>query len=564
MGNGIHRRAEIGGYGNAIAGFGLLACLLGCAPQAEEGVVARVFGQDITAEEYARFFEKLPESLRSSRDDIDGHVENLQSLIDKQLLLREARERGLHQDREFLRKTAWKRDQRILGVLHQKIRGEIEIEIDEDELRTFCTDTGRDREVKLSFLAYDTAAEARSARERIRDGVDFVELAARQSAEEGPLFRGYDPDLWFLRDAILPALRESAASMEVGQVSEPIPFRGRHVLLRIPETRAADFEQYRNLLRGKLIERKFEERQEAMLQDLRARFSLTMNEEGMRRFIREAANAVSSAYIDSGIPLYAYEGGAVTSGDLTRLMANTRAREADLFDSSAVAEFAREKLVPHVLFLREAQSLGLDAEPRAALERKMDGLLVEALLRREVKGGPQASFDEAKKVFDENPDLFSGSEYTEVQEILVETEEEANELLERLWRDAMDVDVDALADEHTVRPVGKGHGGRFHFHQLAAPLYGGLVEAAAEAPLHELQGPVRLEGGYSLFWVLSRSRVRYTFEDKRVQFVARNIATKARENERFDALVDHLRSKYGDDVQIFRRSLRQVAAGLDA
>ena len=70
-----------------------------------------------------------------------------------------------------------------------------------------------------------------------------------------------------------------------------------------------------------------------------------------------------------------------------------------------------------------------------------------------------------------------------------------------------------LARRHSIRPVQDQYGkdGIFHFHEYEIPHFGGLVEAAFAAPLGDLQGPIKVKDGYSIFKVLSRERKRETF-----------------------------------------------------
>ena len=553
----MRRGGMLSGIAAGILFFLLGGFFAGCSPEAEEGVVARVFTKDITAEEFGKFVAGLPEGLRSQEAGIEGHVENLQSLIDKELLVFEARKRGLEQDREFLRKVGKERDQLVLKEFFKReIQGKIEIS--DDELRAYFAKTGRDREVKIDFLTFGSEAEARDALDEIDGGAAFQTLRERLKPDQVALTQDQRADRFLGKDALSPNLRERVFSLSPGQISEPIAYQKRYLLIQLVDERPADFEKYRSLLHGKLAKEKFAARRKAVLEELEAKHAPRLDEDGLKRLLAEGRTAFSAMEIDPEIPVFVFEGGTITSGRLIDQIKNRSRLGIDLGDSAQVVDFVRNAVVTDVLLLAEARRLGLDEEARAAVDEKIDKLLVDELLLREVESKIRISYDEAKAYFAEHPETFSSPELVEVQEILVGTEAEARQLLEQLQGGA-DVDVDALADERTLRSQGKGHGGRFHFHRFEAPLYEGLVEAAWDAPLHQLQGPVEVEGGYSLFWVLSRDRKPLSFDDKRVQFMVKNVLTKVRQNELFDAFVAELRARYRDEVRIFKGSLRQAA-----
>ena len=67
--------------------------LFGCAP--DDTVVAQVGDVALTKAEYLRFVERLPSGLQS-----ESALDHLQSLVDQELLLQEARARGIEQSDE--------------------------------------------------------------------------------------------------------------------------------------------------------------------------------------------------------------------------------------------------------------------------------------------------------------------------------------------------------------------------------------------------------------------------------------------------------------------------------
>ena len=530
----------------------LLGCaLIACTGQKEQNLVARVGDREITIAQYREFFEDLPERLRSEKPGMEGHLEHLQSLIDTELLLIEAKAQGLDQDEDFLRLLKRRRDRGIADAFfRQEVRATIEVT--EEDLRAHFVATGRDREVKLEILNFDTEGEARSTLEKIRQGVDFAALVQQAGTPDSAAAGIKDGFLG--KDRVHARLRDAVFALALGEVSEPLPIDGRYMLIKVIDERAAEFEPHRKLLRSMVKKEKSAARKQAVLQELETRYEPTLNPAGLERFRREAAYGMAGISPDA--VLCEYKGGAISSGRLLGQIKNRGLWEMDPGDSSRVMDFVRQVVIPEELVLAEARHLGLGTEIIAELEEKKDQLLGEELLRRVVKRPVQVTYEEARAYYDNNLDLFASPEYLEMQEILVETEEEARALLEQVQNGS---DMEALAAAHTLRPKGKNTGGKFHLHRFEAPLYGGLVEAAEKAPQDQLQGPVPVEEGYSIFRVLGRNKAQASFEDKRMQFRVKNIVTRIKQNERFYEFVAHLRAKYDEKVHIFERNLRLVA-----
>ena len=80
--------------------FALLV-LTGCGPESKTAdsatVLATVAGKALTVLELDRYEQELPDYLRSKKEGVAAHRAHLQSLVDKELVLREARKRRLDQ-----------------------------------------------------------------------------------------------------------------------------------------------------------------------------------------------------------------------------------------------------------------------------------------------------------------------------------------------------------------------------------------------------------------------------------------------------------------------------------
>ena len=80
---------------------GISLTVAGCAsknePATPETVLATVGEEEITALDLHRYEQALPDYLHSQKEGVAARGENLQTLVDKELMLREAYKRGLDQ-----------------------------------------------------------------------------------------------------------------------------------------------------------------------------------------------------------------------------------------------------------------------------------------------------------------------------------------------------------------------------------------------------------------------------------------------------------------------------------
>lgn len=85
-------------------------------------------------------------------------------------------------------------------------------------------------------------------------------------------------------------------------------------------------------------------------------------------------------------------------------------------------------------------------------------------------------------------------------------------------------------------------------HRYESPQFGDFVEAAVEAKIGELTGPVEVQEGYSIFKVLSRERKRETFAEAELR--VRSQLRRERHRNAFNEYIEELRRRYESEVSI--------------
>ena len=108
------------------------------------------------------------------------------------------------------------------------------------------------------------------------------------------------------------------------------------------------------------------------------------------------------------------------------------------------------------LFAVDAEANGLDKTPEfiAALENAKRAMLAQSAMRKEIEG-LTVSDDEAKKFYDENPNLFVQPEKIHARHILVSGDENLAKVQEELKTKSFDV----VAKEYSIDPGSASNGG---------------------------------------------------------------------------------------------------------
>jgi parvulin-like peptidyl-prolyl isomerase len=296
MGDEIRRTAETRRPAvllalGALVGVGLAAAGLSTAASPGRGwlpeaSVARVNGERIRLDDYERVLNALAQDKRDPLDDAQRQ-RVLERLIDEELLVQRALELGITRSDSRVRKDL------ATAVIDSVVAETGDAQPPDDQLRDFYQQhrdffagPGRLR-VRQIYCGGRSgeggpAAQARAqqATRRLRAGEDFAEI--RQTLG--------DPEIVALPDALLPLAKlvdyvgptaaRAAASLDAGQVSEPVrSSTGFHVLQLLD--RQADaapaLEEIRAQVVAEYRRQAGEQALRSYLNDLRARAKIELS-----------------------------------------------------------------------------------------------------------------------------------------------------------------------------------------------------------------------------------------------------------------------------------------------
>ena len=474
-----------------------------------ESILAIVGNEAISSSEFKAFKSRVSAGMQVGETPLEIDRNLLEALIDMKLLLREAHAQNIASDPVFQKRMDEQIKSRLLK-LYRKRQIVDKVLVTDEELHRHYRATHRDRALRLGGIMVETREEAQQVVAALEAGADFQQLARERSLHQDTGEHGGDSGKYKLRDQTRPTIAEKVFHLEIGGISEPVPFsyeaQKGYVVFKVLDAVPVPLESSEQRIREELISWKIATRTQALLDSLREEYAPRI----MYHRIPLLSNpeAVDGADLsDSTVKkaLCAFKGGQI---ELAAFLQNTqkiRIAPRELADSSRVVALLQNIFIPERLFLQEAKALGLDQDPELLdfLSRKREELLISLLRQREVDQHTTASDEEAQVFFDAHPEKFTSPETIVVTEILVPSDSLAYRLKRELQEGA---DATPLAVQHTMREGALHHSGSLRLNVYTQAFYPSIYEAAQHLEVGEVGGPVPTGEGYSVFRVIDRGR----------------------------------------------------------
>ena len=540
-------RAFFISYG-ALGSLALLLICTGCGPQDENPTVAAVGDQTITVQDVRDFLAKLPEHAKGEEAGKEQLRDHLQTMIDIELLLMEARSQGLERSSAYLTKMIRIRKAKLVSEYERRT---IDATVEDGEVEEYIDREGLARAVRLGDILVADLETAEKAAREIEGGASFADVARKLSMNEETAARGGDIGRFITRDEMIPVLAEKLFGLAVGSVSDPVQIGDRYAVFKILDETTAQLNPRQRMRIAEELERKKRGIAKAeLVAELRDKYRLEPVRDGIAAAVEALRpGAVDVGHDPSAIVLYQYDGGEITAADLISAAKSRKGNVLEtLRDAEQVVSFAEQYIVPDMMIQEAAVRQGIDREEEVAqwLEEQGKQMLARGLRAYVLNERVTITEDDLRQYYEANAERFLHPEQTEVQEILVRTE------IEALRLKGMIEDGTALGDlakRHSIRSLEvRDDEGRFHVHRYESPQFGGFVEAAVEAEIGELTGPVKVQEGYSIFKVLSQERKRETFAEAEMR--ARSQLRRERHRNAFNEYMEELRSRYESEVSI--------------
>ena len=504
---------------------------LAACSQETNAPVARVDEVPISAESLRSFVEKLPPGLRNPEGGDAARRQYVRSLIDRQLILKEALVHGLDTLQSVKRTVDEAVDARVIA-LYRARNITAQVQVPEEDVRRVFTEGGYHRERKLNAILVHTRAEIEAAVAALDAGQPFAEVARSHSLDKRSAEQG--GELGFIGREAAPSLHIPAEvfnTLPLGEISAPLRAGLSWHIVRFTEDRDTPYERYRPLVEEQLFSERLGQVEAEHFESLRAAAGAALDQAGLQLML-SAAQREDGALLDTcTAPLYTFAEGQATVAAAYKALRRLNAQRS--LKDSARARTTLDRLVLRPLLQRRAareQDLYDDPEVQRLAKRTYQDALLNAV-RERFAAIEMLSDAEVWEYYDSHPDMFYHEESVEVEELLASSPAEAQWLSDQLAAGASFAD---LADR-SVRAQAVQSQARFHFHPRDEKLYPRLVPAIYAAEPGQLVGPIRVRDGYSIFRVQGRNPGRVEPYEQ-VQRRARALLRREREKRGFHQL----------------------------
>jgi peptidyl-prolyl cis-trans isomerase C len=203
----------------------------------------------------------------------------LEELINHELLLQEAKNRGFDRDRAFLERVERFKERSLLERLRiEEVDAQVKVTMEEMKAYYAANPANftASGEFRASHILVKTQEEAFDLKKRLVQGEDFAALARKVSLDLSTRYKG--GDLGFIKKGLMmPQFEKVLLALKVGETSLPVatPF-GNHIIKLVERTPGAplSFEEAKEQVREELLYEKRRKRYDEFVGLLRAKAKL--------------------------------------------------------------------------------------------------------------------------------------------------------------------------------------------------------------------------------------------------------------------------------------------------
>jgi len=181
-----------------------------------------------------------------------------------------------------------------------------------------------------------------------------------------------------------------------------------------------------------------------------------------------------------------------------------------------------DRLIMKKLLLREAAKGKIEgeAEFQNRLADIKEQLLIESLLKKKIAADSQLTDDDMKKYYDTNKEKFKKEKEINTRHILLKTEEEAKQIMEKLQKGE---DFIELSKKYSIDPNAKASGGEIGFHPKGTLLPEYEAAAFKLTKVGQVAGPVKSQFGYHIIRLEGAKPPAYVSFDEVKDFIRQQL-----------------------------------------
>jgi peptidyl-prolyl cis-trans isomerase C len=258
--------------------------------------LAKVGNVAITQADYDREFAALPDYAQQMFKGNEGKENFLNEIVKKEILYQEALKKGLDKSPEFRQKVE---DFKKLTLISELIGQEVmsKAKVSDQEVKDYYNkhkeDFATTSQIRASHILVKTEDEANKVLERLKKGEKFETLARELSLDKASAKHGGDVG-FFGRGQMVPEFERAAASLKVGQISEPVKTQFGYHIIKVTGRKTGPvlpFDRVKEVIAQKLAGERQKEAFDKYIDEIRKNYTVTINKEAVQAMQPETAPA---------------------------------------------------------------------------------------------------------------------------------------------------------------------------------------------------------------------------------------------------------------------------------
>jgi peptidyl-prolyl cis-trans isomerase C len=247
-----------------------------------ETILSSFDGQTITLGEFNQLWDQIPENskLQLTKRNV------LDQIISEKLLIQEAKNRGLEQDKDVLEQIKNTTEQILVqSLIEKEIIGKVKV--DDQEALTYYEENKNNfitkEQVYLYNILVETEEVAKDILEKLKAGGDFIEIAKEKSTGPSAAQGG---DLGYVsKGDLIPEIENVVFALEIGDISDIIKSEYGFHILKVTDKKPEvlkTFEEVKEEIAPTLLSTKQKEAFDNLLEELKSQVTIEINEEALQ------------------------------------------------------------------------------------------------------------------------------------------------------------------------------------------------------------------------------------------------------------------------------------------
>ncbi len=415
-------------------------------PEIEKNTLALINNKKIDKDD---FFRKLQQLRQRTGAPDNGEVRRsiLKNYVAEEVFIAEARKRGYHQDSDGEYEREKIETQELLNAYFERFVIP-KISVTEKELRELYYRFNT--KIKASHLYASTQKEADSLYRALQTGASFERLA--RSIFEDPVLRESGGSLgYFTVDEMEPAFENAAYSMQVGEISKPVKTSDGYSIIRVDARQKTSvpteyaYADKRPRLRSYLMQRKKKKAAREVVDSLQQALDIQFNQQILQElfsvlesnkdkdFTREQSLDLPNVTQLENRELLSSKVGAWTVAKFRKYARFTSKKQQNWIRNQESLKDFISGLVVRSFMLSQARAAGLHktADYQQQVAELMDVYLLKRM-ENQLKQQMVIPVDSLRAYFEHDPRRFSLPPEINLREIVLETEQDAQLVQNRL------------------------------------------------------------------------------------------------------------------------------------